>query len=159
MLERLCTVIRVSIPCLVALLMLGCGADLGRDQYGHKVAAERIEGRWLIINYWAEWCAPCRSEIPQLNALSAALQTEAVVVLGVNYDGLQGDELARAARQMGIEFTVLAENPAQRYQLPASAALPVTFIIDAQGKVRERLLGEQSAEGLQSRLQALRQQG
>ncbi|MNF64097.1 hypothetical protein D3C84_458200 [compost metagenome] len=60
---------------------------------------------------------------------------------------------------MGIQFTVLAEDPSQRYDLPRSEALPVTYIIDAQGKLRERLLGEQNAAGLTARLDELRKGG
>ena len=54
---------------------------------------------------------------------------------------------------------MLAKDPAERYGLPPSDALPVTYIVDDQGKVRERLLGEQTAEGLKARLAALRQEG
>jgi thiol-disulfide isomerase/thioredoxin len=159
MLKPVYAVIRISILCVVGWALGGCGDDLGSDQYGQKVSAARVAGQWLIVNYWAEWCAPCRSEVPQLNALAAQLKSQPVKVLGVNYDGLQGEALERASRALGIEFTVLAQDPGKRYQLPTSDALPVTFIIDTEGRLRETLLGEQSAEGLTRRLQALRQEG
>src|SRR3546814_7187463 len=56
-------------------------------------SAERLEGQWLVINYWAEWCAPCRTEIPELNALDKQLKSQSASVLGVNFDGLRGSEL------------------------------------------------------------------
>ena len=60
-----------AIAMIVGSLVLGgCGADLGLDQNGQKVASNRIDKHWLVINYWAEWCGPCRTEIPELNALS-----------------------------------------------------------------------------------------
>ncbi|MNJ72495.1 Thiol-disulfide oxidoreductase ResA [compost metagenome] len=112
-----------------------------------------------MLNYWAEWCAPCRKEIPELNALDQQqLGGQGVRVLGVNFDALQGDSLRQAADTMGIAFTVLAEDPAQRYGLPPSKVLPVTYIVDARGRVREQLLGEQTEAGLVARLQALRAQ-
>lgn len=155
--------LRVSIGAFAltcaSLFLAGCSDDVGVDQHGQKVAAERLEGQWLVINYWAEWCAPCRTEIPELNAFAAAQRDNGVKVLGVNFDGLQGDELSQAAERMGISFTVLAADPAKRFELPRSEALPVTYIIDAQGKVRERLLGEQSAAGLTAKLEALRKGG
>nr|WP_298142868.1 TlpA disulfide reductase family protein [uncultured Pseudomonas sp.] len=140
------------------LLLAGCAQDLGVDQHGQKVAAERVDGQWLVINYWAEWCAPCRSEVPQLNALAEELRGQPVSVFGVNFDGLQGAELSKASQALGIEFTVLAEDPATRFGLSRAEVLPVTFIVDRNGKVRERLLGEQTAAGLRARLTTLQKQ-
>ncbi|MNN12140.1 Thiol-disulfide oxidoreductase ResA [compost metagenome] len=157
--SRLQAVIGVFALMGAGLILAGCSDDAGVDQHGQKVAAERLEGQWLVINYWAEWCAPCRTEIPELNAFAEQQQGKGVKVLGVNFDGLQGEALGQAVQKMGIQFTVLAEDPSQRYDLPRSEALPVTYIIDAQGKLRERLLGEQNAAGLTARLDELRKGG
>ena len=92
---------------LTGLLLAGCAEDLGVDQHGRKVTAEQLDGQWLVINYWAEWCGPCRTEIPELNALEKQLKAQSVQVLGVNFDALQGEKLSRAAQDMGITFTVL----------------------------------------------------
>lgn len=140
---------------LVVLLLAGCAEEPGLDQHGRKVPAERLEGQWLVINYWAEWCGPCRKEIPQLNALVERLAGQPVSVLGVNFDGLQGQALAASAETLGIRFTVLAQDPAARYQLPRSEVLPVTYIVDPAGQLREQLRGEQTAAGLLARLAAL----
>ncbi|WP_163028612.1 TlpA disulfide reductase family protein, partial [Pseudomonas viridiflava] len=96
-----------------SMLLSGCGADLGADQNGQKVASDRIDGHWLVVNYWAEWCGPCRVEIPEFNQLSEQLKDKKVTVLGVNFDNLQGDELKKAANALGIKFTVLAQDPAE----------------------------------------------
>ncbi|PWB32865.1 peroxiredoxin [Pseudomonas sp. SDI] len=139
-----------------SLLLAGCGADYGLDQNGSTVKAEQLDGKWLVLNYWAEWCGPCRTEIPELNAAAKDWQALGVQVVGVNFDGLQGDELKKASEALGIGFTVLAEDPAERYDLPRSEALPVTYIIDDKGKVREQLMGEQTAEGLREKIKALK---
>ncbi|EPN17263.1 thioredoxin [Pseudomonas syringae pv. actinidiae ICMP 19070] len=136
---------------LGSLLLSGCGVDLGTDQNGQKVASERIKGHWLGVNYWAE--------VPEFNALSEQLKDKKVTVLGVNFDNLQGDELKNAANALGIKFTVLAQDPAEQYSLPPSEALPVTYIIDDKGKMREQLLGEQSAATVIQKLKALRGEG
>jgi peroxiredoxin len=153
---RFQSIIRAVAGLGMVLLLASCTEDIGVDQYGRKVAVERLEGQWLVINYWAQWCAPCRTEIPELNALEKQLEQQAVSVLGVNFDALQGEKLTKAAEDMGITFTVLAQDPAERYQLPRSEVLPVTYIIDGQGRLRERLLGEQTAAGLSARLVALK---
>lgn len=155
MAKRLAAVVTL----LGSLLLGGCGADLGPDQNGHKVASEQVDKHWLVINYWAEWCGPCRTEIPELNALATQLKDKQVSVFGVNFDGLQGDDLKSASKALGIGFTVLAQDPADHYDLPHSEALPVTYIIDDKGKVRDTLLGEQTAAGVSKRLATLRGEG
>ncbi|WP_166358965.1 TlpA disulfide reductase family protein [Pseudomonas akapageensis] len=139
-----------------SLLLGGCGADYGLDQHGRTVSAERLDNHWVVVNYWAEWCGPCRTEIPELNAFAKQWEGKGVTVVGVNFDALQGEELKKASETLGIGFTVLAEDPAERLELPHNEALPVTYIIDDKGKLREQLVGEQTAAGLSAKLVALK---
>ncbi|WP_263263939.1 TlpA disulfide reductase family protein [Pseudomonas sp. RIT-PI-S] len=141
---------------LATLCLAGCGQDLGPDQHGQAVSGESLKGQWLVINYWAVWCGPCRREIPELNAFAAQAAAEGVQVLGVNFDPMRADELAQAAEQMGITYRVLVQNPAEALNLPAAEGLPVTFVLDPQRQVRATLLGEQTAAGLKQRLAQLR---
>ncbi|WP_296126238.1 TlpA disulfide reductase family protein [Pseudomonas sp. Ga0074129] len=159
MVMRFQVIIRGIAALGLGLILAGCAQDIGVDQHGRKVAVERLEGQWLVINYWAQWCAPCRTEIPELNELDVELRDQSVWVLGVNFDALQGEKLSQATEEMGITFTVLAQDPAERFQLPRNEVLPVTYLIDPQGRMRERLLGEQSSEGLKARLAALKAEG
>ena len=141
---------------IIGTLMLGgCGNDYGIDQNGQKVVAERLDDKWLVLNYWAEWCGPCRTEIPELNVLAEQLKGKKIGVFGVNFDNVQGEELKSASEKLGIAFTVLAQDPADLFELPRSEALPVTYIIDDKGKVREQLMGEQTAAGVMAKLEAL----
>lgn len=100
-------------------------------------------GRWLVVNYWAEWCKPCREEIPELNRL-ASEHGEQVAVLGVNFDGLQGDALAKAVAAMDITFPATGDDPSLALKQPRPAVLPTTLVFDPQGKFRQALLGPQS---------------
>ncbi|MDR9864845.1 TlpA disulfide reductase family protein [Pseudomonas baetica] len=144
-----------ALTILGALMLGGCGNDYGIDQNGQKVASERLDKQWVVLNYWAEWCGPCRTEIPELNHLADELKSKNVGVFGVNFDNVQGEELKSASEKLGIKFTVLAQDPAELFDLPRSEALPVTYIIDNKGKVREQLLGEQAAAGVMAKLEAL----
>lgn len=142
-----------------SVLLSGCGVDLGTDQNGEKVASSRVDKHWLVVNYWAEWCGPCRTEIPELNKLSEQVKGQNVSVFGVNFDNLQGEDLKSASKALGITFTVLAQDPAEQYDLPKSEALPVTYIIDDKGKVRDQMMGEQTASGVMQKLAELKGKG
>ena len=115
-----------ALAVITTLLLSGCGNDYGVDQYGQKVASERVDKQWLVVNYWAEWCGPCRIEIPELNALAEQLKGQPVSVFGVNFDNVQGEELKSASEKLGIKFTVLAQNPEAIFDIPRSEALPVS---------------------------------
>lgn len=136
------------------ILLMGCGQEPGPEQ---TFMPEILNGRWLVINYWAEWCNPCRKEIPELNKLSGQLNEsgEPVTVIGVNYDELQSEALARAIRTMGITFQVLPEDPSAHLSFSRPQVLPATYIVDSGGQVRKRLLGEQSAISLMEQLRLL----
>lgn len=103
--------------------------------------------RWLLINYWAVWCAPCRSEIPELNRL-AAEHADRLRVLGVNFDGLEGPDLAASVEQMGIAFATAPRDPAAQYGITRPKVLPTTFLIDPTGRLRHELQGPQTYHGL-----------
>jgi len=144
--------LQMVIGVVAGLLLAGCADDWGVDQHGRKVTAGQLEGQWLVINYWAQWCKPCRTEIPELNRLEQELRDKGAQVLGVNFDALQGEALVKATEAFDIRFTVLAQDPAERLELPRNDVLPVTYIIGADGRLRERLVGEQTAAGLRARL-------
>ncbi|WXL24329.1 TlpA disulfide reductase family protein [Ectopseudomonas mendocina] len=141
---------------LISVFLTACSPSYGPDQHGKEITARDLDGKWLVINYWAQWCAPCRSEIPELNALDQQSAAINLAVLGVNFDALQGDALKKAAEEMGVSFRVLAVDPAERFKLDRAEVLPVTYIVDAEGQVRDRLVGEQTAAGLTARLAELR---
>ena len=71
------------------------------DQDGRPVAAEQLDGHWLVVNYWADWCAPCRTEIPEMNRLAQVLEGQGGRVIGVNFDGLRDAEVEEVGRWHG----------------------------------------------------------
>ena len=97
----------------VALLGLsGCAKEPSyRVADGSQMQLSELRGNWVLINYWADWCRPCREEIPELNILHQRQEGEPIFVLGVNFDYLDGQELTDLIGEMGIEFPVLVDDP------------------------------------------------
>jgi thiol-disulfide isomerase/thioredoxin len=114
---------------------------------GTKLKFSELKGRVVFINYWAEWCKPCRTEMPELNTLQKEWHDQ-VQVLAVNYDGVMGDQLKTQAQAMGINFPVLTTDPRQQFGVTASGALPETLVIGPKGVYQKVLLGPQTVESL-----------
>lgn len=131
---------------LLLLVGYGCAEPELRLADGTAGSWDQWQGQWLLINYWAEWCAPCRKEIPELNRIHRG--EPGVVVLGVNFDGLQGEALTSLMNEMDVQFPVLLEDPAARWQAPRPSVLPSTLVIDPQGQLHEVLVGPQTYEDL-----------
>ena len=64
---------------LICLALAGCGEDWGADQHGSAVTAQQLKGQWLVINYWAEWCGPCRMVGPVVEELAKEYDGRAVI--------------------------------------------------------------------------------
>jgi thiol-disulfide isomerase/thioredoxin len=140
--------------CLAVLAVLaalaGCSPAQPELSYarGGGASFEDLQGQWLLINYWAEWCAPCRKEIPELNELHEQGEDYGLVVLGVNFDGLRGEELLAVMDRMDVQFPVLVEDPRARWELPPPSVLPSTLVIDPNGDLHDVLVGPQTLETL-----------
>lgn len=137
----------ILVAMVSVLLLSGCALEqevMLAD--GRATLFSHWEGRWMLINYWAEWCAPCRKEIPDLNRLHNERTSTGVVILGVNYDGLRGDKLKTLVEEMNIDFPVLVDDPRLRWEQELPPVLPTTLVINPAGELQEVLVGPHSYE-------------
>lgn len=118
------------------------------DAEGRSVRLGDLKHKWLIINYWADWCDSCIEEIPELNSFYEHNQDNNIVLLGVNYDQLSQPDLKQAMRRSGIIFPVLLEDPRLMWQLGDITVLPTTFIINPHGDVVKKIIGPNTEQSL-----------
>lgn len=135
---------RTLLPILLSLALVACSPS--QDSRDDGLRLDELRGQWVVINYWATWCKPCIQEIPELNAL--ARQYPGVTVLGVNFDGSRGEELARQVGELGIEFATLEEDPAAALGTDRPSVLPTTLVLGPDGELRATLVGPQTLESL-----------
>tara|TARA_B110000971_G_C19846067_1_gene424874 strand:+ start:225 stop:689 length:465 start_codon:yes stop_codon:yes gene_type:complete len=133
---------------LLAVILVGCSGDTGyRLIDGSSHSFSNSEGKYTLVNYWAEWCRPCRVEVPELNEL-AAEHAGQLTILAVNFDSEQGPELLAQLQKIGIEFPSLATDPRGEWGLERPQVLPETLIINSDGELVQRLIGPQTLESL-----------
>jgi thiol-disulfide isomerase/thioredoxin len=133
--------VRHGLAGLAFALLTACG----NDPAGPLSPIEAARGQWVVVNYWAEWCKPCIKEVPELNALG---EREGITVLGVNYDGAQGEALSAQVEALGIAFPTLDLDPAAALGVKRPTVLPTTLIIDPEGTLRATLVGPQTEDSL-----------
>jgi thiol-disulfide isomerase/thioredoxin len=137
---------------VLLLTLAACGSSNAPPE-SSAPELSRLHGQWVVINYWAKWCKPCIKEIPELNELDRKYSQ--ITVLGVNYDGATGKELATQLTDLGVEFAMLSADPASDLKLPRPVVLPTTIILDPEGNVSQTLIGPQTMASLARATQQL----
>jgi thiol-disulfide isomerase/thioredoxin len=114
---------------------------------GGRVASADVEGKVVLINFWASWCAPCREEMPSLDTLRRSISHEDFVFLTFNED-VRLSPAKRFLEQFGSDFPVALGHGdlRQKYHY---VGLPFTVLLDRQGRVVNRWIGYAGAEQLQ----------
>jgi len=127
------------------------------DLSGRKRRLSEWEGRPLLCNFWATWCAPCREELPLLDAAARENASISVQIVGIAIDSAAN--VTKYLKSVPIGYTVLvAEGSAiglMRALGNPSGVLPFSVTVDGTGRLRQRKLGAYSAKELRSDLAAL----
>lgn len=115
---------------------------------GDNFSFNSLKGKWVYINYWANWCEPCLEEIAAFNQFYDSYQHKNIAVFGVNYDGLPINEQLKLIQQAGLHYPSLTTDPADALKLGDIRAIPVTFIFDPTGKLHDVRYGKQTVTSL-----------
>ena len=102
-----------------------------------------LQGRVVIVNFWASWCGPCRIEQPDLNAVHALLPDTEVVLIGVNIEDTEANALAHLT-EFDVAYLSLFDPVNQlagRFSGIGARTIPTTIFLDPEGRVAARLLG------------------
>lgn len=107
---------------------------------GGIVRLSDYRGEWVVLNYWATWCAPCRKEIPDLSQLHDS--HDDITVLGLAFEDTEPEDFVRFLKDYPASYPILLVdtfNPPE--SLGAPRALPTTFLVNAEGVIVQTWLG------------------
>jgi cytochrome c biogenesis protein CcmG/thiol:disulfide interchange protein DsbE len=109
---------------------------------GSTVTLSALKGRPVLLNFWATWCGPCRSEMPYLQQLSddTKWQARGLVLLAVNLEESEAT-VRKFMGDNGFSFTVLLDTAGEAGRLYNISAIPTTHIIDKDGIIKNSRTG------------------
>ena len=128
------------------------GDVAGKTLDGDQVSLADYAGQVVVLNVWGSWCGPCIREAPHLVEAAAELQGEDVTFLGINTRDLSQDPALAFERKHEIPYDSIYDPAGEvllafRGAIPPSA-IPSTLVIDREGRIAARVLGEVTASTL-----------
>ena len=117
------------------------------DLDGTEVSLSQYRGDVVLINFWATWCPPCRAEIPEIEAAYRARNDEGFVVLGIAVE--QSHALVAPFVELeGMTYPVLLDELSQVYSTYRVPGLPVSVVVDQDGVIQARHIGQMTGAQL-----------
>lgn len=122
------------------------------DQFGNTHTLDQYKGKTILLNFWATWCGPCRSEMPDLQAVyeDYGKNEKDLVVLGVAAPNLgqegSAEDITAFLEENGYTYPTLMNEDASLFYSYGISSFPTTFMIDKNGNVYGYIMGAQSRE-------------
>ena len=134
----------IQLFCL--FILLSCQNNNIKVFDGSDTSLSKLNGNWIVINYWADWCAPCIKEIPELNEF--AKENKDLFVYTFNFDHLEIEDLAPLAKKFKISVPSLVTHPREIWGIQTPPAVPATFFINPNGELVLSLFRPQTKDKL-----------
>ncbi len=147
-----CAALLVALCSATATELGQMAPDFARDDLsGHLVRLADYRGKWVLLNFWASWCGPCLEEMPRFSVWQRAYGGEGLQIIGVSMD----DDVKPVKRLMvrtPAAYPIVLGDAALGKTFGGVLGLPLTYLIDPDGRIVERFQGVSDLARMEARI-------
>lgn len=126
-----------------------------KDVNGVEVTSAQFKGKVVVVDFWATWCPPCREEIPGYIQLVKKYGKDGLVIVGVSLDQAGPSVVKTYAEKTGVNYPLVMGDDEVVAAFGGMEAIPTTFLIDRDGKIRDRKVGAEPTADYEKKIVAL----
>lgn len=121
---------------------------------GQPFTLGQLRGQVVLLNFWATWCIPCREEIPVLNAMQQELGAKGLKIVGASLEDTAAgvEEYQKDVRKFEYQVLVGGDEAKAKF---GGTPLPTTYLIDRDGRIRQKIIGARDREGWEAAVKPL----
>jgi peroxiredoxin len=121
-----------------------------RSLDGDTVSLESLRGQVVLVNFWASWCPPCRIEMPGFERIYRERAGEGFTIVGIATDVFAEERIRAFIAEHDITYPILLADPRVIREYGGINALPESFLLDREGRIRHRVIGYFAEPALRS---------
>ena len=127
-----------------------------KDLQGHEVSSSELRGKVVLVDFWATWCQPCGKEMPGFQALLDKYESRGFTVIGFKFDTMvDTQDPLSFAKRLGVGYPLAVASGEVKNKFGGIEGLPTTMLYDRQGILRQKIIGFEYTEVIESELTPL----
>ncbi len=113
-----------------------------RDLEGRDISLSDFHRKPVLLNFWATWCIPCRTEMPSMERLHREYKEKGLVILAVSVDRKSTEKVKKFVKELNLTFPILLDPPGKTFRTYKVYAIPATFLINKYGIIVDKIIWE-----------------
>ena len=122
---------------------------------GRVVELSKLQGKVVVVNFWATWCGPCRAEMPGMVEVYGAYRGKGVEFVGISLDEGGWKDVIPFVKRMSLTYPIVLGDEAIVEAYGRVQSIPTTFIVDRKGNIAMKHIGYMSKEDFEKNIKAV----